>query len=553
MQRLRFHPLPSLLYLEWFLLALALLRPLIAPLDTMAIIALRDGQHSVELGLGGMAGAIGWLILLTAVTILVVSWRGKKIDKSLIGFTALSPIALISIGGHSDGFGLGWKVGAIGWLILLTAVAISVISWRGKKVISWRGKKIDKSLIGLAALSSIILISIGGSFPNYSAGLLQPILGITSIYFAWLGTQIERQRFGLNKWLYILIVWLLIWYIFFLISDTNSFGKSNLESLFLLHLIALIRACLVFEGRKRWLIIGLFIASYQSVTLVIGRFWTEILGMFDRPITLQITDIEQILKQSVYNVTIVFTLITVLLVLLINTLISERRNREQLAQAHRQLHDYAQQIEDQTMLAERNRIAREIHDAVGHTLTAQSIQLENAIADFKPEPDRAYKFLTQAQTLSHSALQEVRRSVSQLRTDMLADQNFEAAIADLVTDFQQTCACSYHHALNSETMPIEVQVTFYRIIQEALTNITRHSGADAVTIEIACEPGISTTERGFCLQIADNGCGFKLEQITRGFGLQGMRERATAIGGEWSIQSSPGQGCRIQVLVPMPL
>jgi signal transduction histidine kinase len=486
------HPLKPLLYLEWLFLALALLYPWITPVDALAIITARDGrQPSVAVGLG-TSSPIGWLIPIGWLGFCVGCWFIRRSNKELILGIFLLPLL---------GILFGTEAGRI-----------------------FENPVIDANWL-----------------------LLSLLLG----YFSYMGVQIE-QRSRLNQWLYVTLEFLLIWFIYFVISELHTGAKANLETLLLLHLVALVRACLMFAGKQRWLAIGLFVISYQAVSIVIGVIWADLLQLFDRSITLQVTDIQNILRLSMYNVTIVFTMLTGLLIVLVNTLVSERRNREQLAQAHAQLRQYAQRIEDQTMLQERNRIAREIHDALGHTLTAQSIQLENALVHFEPEPDRAYQFITQAKALSQKALQEVRRSVSQLRTHLLAGKSFEVAIGDLITEFQQSYPCTVDCQIESIHIPIEIQTAVYRIIQEALTNIARHSGANQVTIALNGQPDPHMPLH-LELQIIDNGRGFQADQTSSGFGLQGIRERASAIGGQCTIQSTIGQGCHLQLSVPLHL
>lgn len=480
---MRLHPLKPLLYLEWLFLALALLYPWLGPIDPLAIITLRDGRNpSVAVGFA-VSHPIGWLIPIAWVMLWGFCWRLPRVNRQFIVFILLSPFLLVLI--------------------------------------------------------SLFLAPIFGVYQEYC---LWGLLGLTLGYFIYLGTRIEAQTTWLNKWLYTGVAFFLIWYIFFLISELHTGVKSNLESLLLLHLVALIRACLMFLGKQRWVAIILLMASYQSVTIVIGSIWGDLINLVDRDVTLRSVDVQRVLEISIYNVTIVFTAITALLVLLVNTLVSEHRSREQLVQAHSQLRHYAQRIEDQTMLTERNHIAREIHDALGHTLTAQSIQLENALVLFEPEPDRAYEFLTQAKALSQTALQEVRRSVAQLRTNLLAGKSFEAAIDDLITEFQQAYPCIVDCQIEVFRMPIEAQSACYRIIQEALTNIARHSKADRVSINLNV-----INSSIFQLQISDNGCGFQQDQTTSGFGLQGIQERAAAIGAQCTIESTPGQGCRLQL------
>ena len=495
------HPLKPLLYVEWVLLALALLYPWLSPQETLQIMFHRDGvRRSIAVGLG-TSDPMGLLIPITWLVTCILCWRIPTSNKSFIAFIVGCPLA------------------------------IGILS------ITPRIDPVPHSL------NWVLLSIVFGSF-------------------SWLGTQILQQRTLLNQWLYTAVEFLLIWVIFIVISALRSRGP-HLESLLLLHLVALIRASLMFTGKSRGLAIAGFFFSYHSVSVVISMLWPDFMRMIDRPVTLYENDIRKILSSYVFNVTIVFTLVSALLILLVNGLISERRNREQLAQAHSQLRQYAQRIEDQTLLEERNRIAREIHDSLGHTLTAQSIQLENALVYFNSDIDavsqngnRAYSFITQAQKLSQTALQDIRRSVSQIRNNLLMNQSFDQAIAELIQEFHASTPCklTYHPFPDGLRIPIEIQIAFYRIIQEALTNTLRHSHADQVTIDLTAQSiksiaEIGTTDNLLRLRIVDNGNGFQVNQTTSGFGLQGIRERTTTIGGQLQIQSAPRQGCTIQVEV----
>jgi signal transduction histidine kinase len=233
--------------------------------------------------------------------------------------------------------------------------------------------------------------------------------------------------------------------------------------------------------------------------------------------------------------------------LLINSLQAESQSREKLATAHNQLRQYALRIEDQATLQERNRIAREIHDAVGHALTAQSIQLENALLFLQTDPDKARAFLTEARQLGTQALREVRQSVATLRSNPLLGQNLSEAIATLVRDFQATTAiapeCNIHLP---HSLPPEISNAIYRIFQEALTNIAKHANATQVTLSL------QESDTVIHFLVNDDGRGFNPDQNTTGFGLQGIQERIAALGGELNLVSQPGCGCLIMGQIPQP-
>ncbi|MEO0759900.1 MAG: sensor histidine kinase [Cyanobacteria bacterium J06648_16] len=234
--------------------------------------------------------------------------------------------------------------------------------------------------------------------------------------------------------------------------------------------------------------------------------------------------------------------------LFVNALVSENQGRERLAVTLSQLRDYSLRVEDQAALQERNRIAREIHDALGHTLTAQSVQLDSGLHLLDTNQiGQADVFFKRAKSLCAQALQEVRQSVSVLRRDCLAGQSLEEAIAALVGEFKATSTITIDWSIDvPRSLPSELNSTLYRIIQAALTNIIRHSSATEATLQI------TTHSQTLYLVIKDNGRGFKPTQNSTGFGLQGMQERTLALSGRFHIFSEPGAGCLITVQIPLP-
>ncbi|MEG4961283.1 MULTISPECIES: sensor histidine kinase [unclassified Microcoleus] len=313
-------------------------------------------------------------------------------------------------------------------------------------------------------------------------------------------------------------------------------GLSSRSS-FLLFLVLLMRSCLIFRQPGQVTVLGLALLSYSSLLLL-------------KPI-LPEKVIATVWEWRFSNV-LLFGLTLVFALLLINALIAERQSREQLeiahdklAVTHEQLRHYALRIEDQATLQERNRIAREIHDGLGHTLAAQTIQLNNALLFWKSEDEKALAFLKQAKQLGSEALLEIRKSVSVLRSNPLQGLSLESAIDKLLQDFQRMTAIEVS---NSIRLPVllsqEINTTLYRIVQESLTNIHKHADAKVVTV------GLQQHAGQIYLSVADNGKGFDPAQNTTGFGLQGMRERVAAVGGQFAIYSKSENGCRISVSLP---
>ncbi|MBW4622127.1 MAG: sensor histidine kinase [Cyanosarcina radialis HA8281-LM2] len=310
----------------------------------------------------------------------------------------------------------------------------------------------------------------------------------------------------------------------------------------LLGLIIAIRSCLIFQPTGRLIAAGLVFAL-SALMVFEGRPYRL---PRHRP-GIPSESIANTILTLHLNTAIGFGLTLLFILLLVNALLAERESREKLLLANERLRQYAIQVQDRATLQERNRIAREIHDALGHALTAQSIQLENALLFLPPEAERSKSFLQESQRLGASALQEVRRSIVTLRSNPLEGKSLENAIAELTADFQTMTAITPDLTLQiSPSMPTEIATALYRILQEALTNIAKHSAATEVEI------GLQESRETIQLQIADNGRGFEPNQNTTGFGLQGIRERTVALGGQFFLTSHPGRGCRLTVSIPLP-
>ncbi|MEH2248123.1 sensor histidine kinase [Nostoc sp.] len=326
-----------------------------------------------------------------------------------------------------------------------------------------------------------------------------------------------------------------------ILLPTTQHSLSS-RSVFLLCLVLVMRSCLIFKQSGQLLVLGLSLLTYGTLLLsrpiVPKNFMPDLIAMsWDWRLS----------NILLFSLTLVFAL------LLINALLAERQSREQLEIAHQQLEitnqqlcQYALRIEDQATLQERNRIAREIHDGLGHTLAAQTIQINNTLLFWESNNHKALTFLKQAKQLGAEALLEIRRSLSVLRSNPLQGQSLKSAIEKLLTDFQQTTGIEPSCKIDlPHTLPTEVNTALYRIVQESLTNICKHADATSVTV------GLLAFAEMIHLSIEDNGKGFNPTQNTTGFGLQGMRERAVALGGQLNLHSQLGTGCCISVSLPL--
>jgi two-component system, sensor histidine kinase and response regulator len=222
-----------------------------------------------------------------------------------------------------------------------------------------------------------------------------------------------------------------------------------------------------------------------------------------------------------------------------------RRLQAKLREALEQERSLNQRIEEIAVLEERNRIARDIHDSLGHALVALNIQIETALTLWQDAPERAYTFLVEAKQLGSEALTSVRQSVSDIRANPLEGRLLEGAIATLIQEFHHTTGILPEcHIDLSQPLSNQVNTVVYRIVQEGLTNIYKHANATAVQLQI------ETTADALLLVLQDDGNGFQVDQNRTGFGLQGMRERTDALGAQLEITSVPGDGCRIIARFP---
>ncbi|MBD2446050.1 sensor histidine kinase [Nostoc sp. FACHB-152] len=359
---------------------------------------------------------------------------------------------------------------------------------------------------------------LASKFPELTIGCL--------IVFGLMGLRLPTSN-QKNKIIYTAIEILLLLLI-------GLYGGKTARLFPFLYLILVTRSCLIFQLYGRLVVTGMSFALFL-ITLNARS-----------PRRLQPQDIEKF-RFFTFNTALLFGLSLLFVLLLMNTVLSERQSREKLAIANEQLRQYALRIENQATLEERNRIAREIHDSLGHSLTALNLQLETALKLWQSNPTKAQVFLARAKELGSKALKDVRQSVSAMRTNPLQDKSLAQAIAILLDDFHRAHGVIPISRINIDNPPpTEINIAVYRIIQESLTNISKYANATEIILEL------TTTKNSLYLMIQDNGRGFDIQQNTTGFGLQSMRDRTLALGGDFNINSNPGSGCQITVELPLP-
>ena len=204
-----------------------------------------------------------------------------------------------------------------------------------------------------------------------------------------------------------------------------------------------------------------------------------------------------------------------------------------------------QKIAEMTTLQERNRIARDIHDSLGHALVGLNIQLEAALTLWDKDFEQAHDSLKEAKQLGTKALTLVRTSVAEIRSGDLQGELLEQALARLIQEFQQASKIvpTVHLDL-SYPFPNAFNVAVYHVVQEGFTNICKHAQATSVNLVL------QTTAEKLELCLEDDGGGFCLDTSPSGFGLKGIQERVDILGGNLNIESDVGNGCRVAVSFP---
>jgi signal transduction histidine kinase len=192
---------------------------------------------------------------------------------------------------------------------------------------------------------------------------------------------------------------------------------------------------------------------------------------------------------------------------------------------------------------ERTRIAREIHDTVGHSLTSLKIQLELASRLMERGDDKARDAVSQAEQLAARSLTDTRVALQSIRN---ADFNFSKALDELVRELRSTGTVQVNvDCAEVPKMSNAIGYQLYRVIQECMTNTLKHAQANQLTVRLAEDDG------GVKLEVNDDGKGFESDTTGDGFGLKGLRERISSLRGDVVVVSHRGEGTTITVRVPL--
>jgi len=221
------------------------------------------------------------------------------------------------------------------------------------------------------------------------------------------------------------------------------------------------------------------------------------------------------------------------------------KSSEKLEVINIQLQDYARKSQETAKIKERNRLAREIHDTIGHTLTGIATGLEACIALSEINISKMKLQMIKISELARSGLLDVRRSMNELRPDALERYSLIAAISKLSKDINECTNTKVEIQIVGQVykMGADEEETVYRIVQEGITNAVRHGAASEIIVTL------EFSKNNLQIKIEDDGIG--AEEIQEGFGLRHIRERVEMLGGEVSFGGNGAEGFIIFTDLPI--
>jgi signal transduction histidine kinase len=313
----------------------------------------------------------------------------------------------------------------------------------------------------------------------------------------------------------------------------------TIEPLFLL-LVAVIIGAWAYGKRGAWATSGL--AALALVISTLFDLYTGRLLIFGT-----LSGPEQSLSPLVLLLPLLSLRIPLLIVIgwIVGTLAEqERQHTREISAANVKLREQALAMEQLATARERNRLARDLHDTLAHSLAGLVVELQAIDTLLKAEPEAARSELVKARQIAQDGLRETRQAIQDLRVNPIEDLGLARALERAAIDFGDRAGVQVELHVSDPQASIanDVAAQIYFIAQEALHNIERHADARRVEVSLARSDG------QLLLKISDDGRGFDEAQVDQErFGLQGMYERAEMIGGQLDVKSKVGQGTVVQL------
>jgi signal transduction histidine kinase len=313
-----------------------------------------------------------------------------------------------------------------------------------------------------------------------------------------------------------------------LVTAASMLGVTCVTALLYLSLMA--KIWMLLKRRERWIATGILLAA-QLLAFYAGAALQDISFELDRPVLLKAFEGGGLLVGYLTGVTLI-----ALAGLLTVTYMSEQRYRWKTRELMKEVASLSDEVE-------RIRIAREIHDELGHTLSMLKLQLE--VARKFGDVDRlgANKALRTAEQLASSSLTEVKVTLQSIKEKNF---NFDQSLAELIKSVESSSGLSVRTEIEHGNIPVRIAYQLFRVVQECLTNTIRHAHAKRVKISSG------VYDQKLSMIYWDDGDGFAYAAGTEGFGIRAMRERIEALGGSIAVASRAAGGTEVLVEVPLP-
>lgn len=315
-----------------------------------------------------------------------------------------------------------------------------------------------------------------------------------------------------------------------IVTITGSAAAGLSRFVFPLYMVSVAKACLVLD-RPGQLIIFMAALITQFAN---GCFKFYITTPWVQNDPFSLTSLLTMSGISVVNNYAAISMM-VLVAILTLTLVSEQAARLEADRMSREVENLATELE-------RTRIAQEIHDSLGHTLTSLNIQLEVARKFADRDQKRSHDALELAKQLASQSLTDVRTAIQSIRHP---DFDLKESVNSLAKQMQASQTLEVNVEISDTNINSTVAYQLFRIIQECLTNVMKHANATLVTVVLKQEG------KKIELVVSDNGKGLTNQGNSKGFGIRGMQERVESLHGTVEIQSEPGKGTSLQVSIPI--
>lgn len=371
------------------------------------------------------------------------------------------------------------------------------------------------------------------------------------LYIVWVSTMILREKYiqKYNNFFVIFSFILLDVICAVVIMRVLNMSYNGIMLLVIANVILYLRE----KKSMLWaLIIAIIIFVLSDYDFLSIRYRmcsiTDYIKFYDSSVQMYLLGVKNIINSLNVIIFIIFIIFLMLEQLEEKNKVKElyqeiSKTNTELRIANVQLKDYAKQTEKLGETRERNRLAREIHDTLGHALTGISAGVDACVEMIEEDPDMAKNQLAMIGEVARRGIKDVRRSVNELRPDALERYNLQNAIRKLIEDIMSVSCLQIFYESNIENVKFSAdeEETIYRVVQESITNAIRHGKASIIRIFI--------TKKNEMLElvIKDNGVGCK--EMKNGFGMRHMKERVEMLRGTTTYDGT--NGFEINVKIPI--